>query len=208
MKIALYVNAAIVIFVALDPFGVFSSINIVSIVSISVAVLSLGVLALTQWVFPTLCRQPLMWRLFPDIDGDYDAEMSSNYPMLKAMADGHSTEELKTENLRLNVMGTVSIRTTLTNISMTFSAKNKYSTSEVLSCSLQRGRGNCPHRLYYVFEGRVKDPETTDTRSFLGAGCIDIPRERRPKVLDGEYWTNREWHNGLNTAGLVRFTRL
>jgi len=208
LKGALFVNAVIVVFVALDPFGCFSSLNVISIVSVSVSVLSIALLFIMQWFFSWFCRLRVVWRVFPDIAGEYDAEFSSNYPMVQAMADGEPlTDELMDKNQRLSVVGTVSIHTTLTRISMVFKAKNAYSESEVVSCSLERGQGNAPHRLYYVFRQTVADPKPTDSSSFLGAACLKVPRERRPTVLEGEYWTNREWTKGLNTAGLVRLTR-
>jgi len=208
IKVALLANAVIVVFVALDPFGFFSSLNVISFVSFTVTFLSIAFLALAQWCFPWLCRLRVVWRVFPDIDGEYDAELSSNYPMVQAMADGKPlTDELMDKNQRLSVVGTVSIHTTLTKISMRFTAKDKYSESEVLSSTLERGEGNAPHRLYYVFRQTVADPKPTDSPSFLGAACLKVPRERRPTVLEGEYWTNREWTKGLNTAGLVRLSR-
>lgn len=208
LKAALLANAVIVVFLVLDPLGLFSSLNVISFISFTVTFLSIAFLALTQYGFSWLCRLRFVWRVFPDIAGEYDAALSSNYPMVEAMADGKPlTEDVMDKNNRLTVVGTVSISTTLTKVSMRFTANDKYSKSEVLSSTLERGEGNAPHRLYYVFRHTVADPKPTDSPSCLGAACLEVPRERRPTVLEGEYWTNREWTKGLNTAGLVRLTR-
>ena len=96
----------------------------------------------------------------------------------------------------------------LTRIDMSLTMDDGYLTSETVTCSLRRDRGERRPVLFYIYESHVSAPKNTDSDRHLGAARVTIPLERRPKVLEGNYWTDRNWHLGLNTAGRIRLRRV
>lgn len=210
LKGALYLNALLAIALATNSLGLIPNIPYGAATSISVISISALVFLLGQTpLFPRLCGLPLMWRLFPNIDGKYDVEISSNWSVIKARTEGRSAEVSADGGVTLfQRTGRMSITSRLTRIDMRLEMDDKYLTSETVVCSLQRERGERLPTLFYVFESFVTVPKSTDSQRHLGAARVCIPLEPRPATLEGHYWTDRNWHNGLNTAGRIRFRRI
>tara|TARA_R110000787_G_scaffold42334_3_gene104116 strand:- start:580 stop:1242 length:663 start_codon:yes stop_codon:yes gene_type:complete len=210
LKAVLYLNAALAIALATDFFGLLPDVPYVSAASISVITVSALVFVIGQTaLFPKLCRLPGMWRLFPNIDGEYEVEISSNWSVIKARNEGREPEVSSDGDVALfNRVGKATIMARLTRIDMSLTMDDGYLTSETVTCSLRRDRGERRPVLFYIYESHVSAPKNTDSDRHLGAARVTIPLERRPKVLEGNYWTDRNWHLGLNTAGRIRLRRV
>lgn len=202
----LYVNALLAIALATDLFGLLPDIPLLSAASISVLSVSALVFLIGQTpVFPRLCGLPLIWRLFPNIDGEYEVEISSNWSVIKARSEGRKPEVSEDGDVALfNKMGTMTITAHLTRVHVRLKMDDDYLTSETIFCSLRKVQGEQSPTLFYVYESFVTVPKNTDSQRHLGAARVKIPLERRPTVLEGHYWTDRNWHQGLNTAGKIR----
>lgn len=210
LKIVLFLNAALAVILATDVFGVLPEIPYVSVISISVLTVSTLVFLLGETaLFPCLCRLPLVWRLFPNIDGDYLVEISSNWSVIEARTSGDGPKISDDGDVELfQRTGRLTITTRLTRINMRLTMDNGYLSSETVTCAIRKGHDGRAPILFYVYESSVKKPKDTDSDHHMGAAQIGIPQEPRPRVLEGSYWTNRNWHKGLNTAGYIRLTRL
>lgn len=210
LKAVLYVNAALAVALASDSFGLLPSMPYVSQVSASVIAVSALTFVFGQTrVFPWLCRLPAVWRLFPNIDGEYAVEISSNWSIIKARSTGREPGlSPDGEPLLCNRVGKATVSARLTRIDMTLDMNDNYLSSETVTCSVQRRRGERKPMLFYIYDSHVLRPRNTDSQRHLGAASLSIPLERCPGVLEGNYWTDRNWHRGLNTAGHIRFTRI
>ena len=210
VKVVLYVNAALAVALASSFFGMLPAMPYLSQVSVSViAVSALLFFAGQTSAFPRLCRLPGVWRFFPNIDAEYAVEISSNWSIIETRSAGREPEvSPEGEPALFNRVGKAKISARLTQIDMTLTMVDKYLSSETVICSVQRHRGERKPVLFYVYDSYVSTPKNSDSQRHLGAGRISIPLERRPQVLEGNYWTDRNWHQGLNTAGHIRLTRI
>jgi len=155
-------------------------------------------------VFPWICRLPLVWHWLPDLDGDYDIQIQSNWPIVSGRANDSDTP---TKELLFAKQGTVRITARLLSIRMTLNTADGYSSSNVVVAAVSRERDEPGPVLSYVFKSKVPIPESTDSSEHFGAARIEIPKTRKISTLSGSYWTNRNWHNGLNTAGIIKLIR-
>ena len=93
LKSVLYLNAALASALAANFFGLLPSIPVVSQVSVSVIAVSALLFVLGETtIFPRICSIPCVWRLFPNIDGEYAVEISSNWSTIKARNAGQEPE--------------------------------------------------------------------------------------------------------------------
>ena len=211
LRVVLYVNAALAVALASNFFGMLAApMPYLSQVSASViAVSALLFVAGQTSIFPWLCGLPGMWRLFPNIDAEYTVEISSNWSIIEARNEGREPDvSLEGEPVLLKRVGKARISARLTQIGMTLTMDDEYLSSETVTCSVQRHRGEHKPVLFYVYDSSVSAPKKTDSQRHMGAARLSIPLERCPKVLAGNYWTDRNWHLGLNTAGHIRLTRI
>ncbi len=74
--------------------------------------------------------------------------------------------------------------------------------------ALRRDMGERRLVVFYIYESHVSAPKNTDSDRHLGAARVTVPLEGRPVVLEGNYWTDRNWNLGLNTAGRIRLRRV
>ena len=206
LRIVLLLNAAVAIALATDLLGFLPNLSYFSAASISVMAVSALLFFIGQTpLFPWLCGLPVIWRLFPNIDGTYEVEVSSNWSILKVRNEDRNPEVSADGDAKLfKRMGKAKITSRLTRIDMRITMDDEYLTSETVICSLQRERGARFPTLFYIYESHVATPKNTDSQRHLGAARVSIPLERRPTVLEGNYWTDRNWHQGLNTAGQIR----
>ena len=209
MKVALYVNAALAILIASDTFELlsmpFASQVAISVTAVSGLIFLLGQTAIFSW----LCRLPGVWRLFPNISAEYEVEVSSNWSIIEARNAGLRPELSDGDDpVLFRRVGKATIFIRLCQIDMKLNMDDEYLTSETLTFFVQRHRGERNPVLYYVYESHVSKPKSTDSQRHLGAARISVPSERFPKVLTGNYWTDRDWHRGLNTAGQIRLIRI
>lgn len=62
----------------------------------------------------------------------------------------------------------------------------------------------------YVYLATTIQPKgDTDEQQYYGCAHLSLPTEALPpSKLMGNYFTNRKWSSGLNTAGQVEATRI
>lgn len=207
IKVILYINAGCVLALAYARFGGQPLFKPFDIISYTVFVVT-GLLWFVGEtpLFPWISRHvPGMWRYFPDIDGVYDVEVESNWPIVNRKVTPDPSTPIR--SLLQSKMGTVTITARLFSIRMRLTMTDRYSTSDVVLTGLSQREGDPYAVLFYVFESRVPVPEASDSESHLGACRLVVPMQREIAVLEGTYWTNRNWQKGLNTAGVIRLTK-
>lgn len=161
-------------------------------------------LAAARVRLPILGRLPGLWRLALDIDGDYLVEVRSNAPR----GQRPSAESDADAEARLySKIGTARIDTRVSGVRMQLMSRKGRKCSEAVVCALRQDTASNRPVLFYVFESLVSDTKSA-CRRHLGAACLTIPPGRRPALLEGTYWTARDWEEGRNTAGRIRFHRL
>ena len=210
LKVVLYANAAVAVMLASDRFELLPALPLVSLVSIPVIVVSVVIFVVDRGpIFRWLCGLPLVWRLFPNIDAEYTIKVSSNWPIIEARRAGREPDfSPEGDPALLKRVGKAKISARLTRVEMTLTMDDNYLTSETVTCSVQRYRGERKPELFYIYDSEVSTPKSTDSQRHLGAARLSIPLERCPKVLEGNYWTDRNWHHGLNTSGHISLTRI
>ena len=210
LRVVLYVNAALAIALASDLFGWLPPLPFVSQVAVSVIAVSALIFIVGQTaVFPRLCRLPGGWRVFPNIDAQYTVEICSNWSVNEARNTVRQPDtSAEGGPVLFNRVGRATISARLTRIDIALTMDDGYLTSETLTCALQRRRGERKAVLFYVYDSHVTVPKGTDSQRHFGAARIAIPHERFPHTLEGNYWTDRNWHLGLNTGGRIRLARV
>ncbi len=157
-------------------------------------------------IFATLCRYAGMWRIFPDISGDYTVEISSNWKLIQGRTQSDTLADMASAAFVRT--GKLTIKADLFRIKLALSMDDNYLTSDTMICSVVPASTGGRPSLYYIFKSEVAVPMPTDSDTHLGAARIPIPVGKAPARLEGTYWTNRNWHRGLNTAGRIRLVRV
>lgn len=83
-----------------------------------------------------------------------------------------------------------------------------YQDSKVIQSELYRDSRSNTFYLYYIFEASVLIPEEEDDRTFEGAAKLEVVIDKSGALLKGNYWTNRAWQRGKNTAGKIMMRRV
>jgi hypothetical protein len=125
----------------------------------------------------------------PDLRGQWSASFSYN-------AEDDEQKD-KTIFFEINM--------TLFDFAMTIQGGGGYSSSNVVSSKLVKDELMGSYVLYYVFESEVANPLKTDVVGFQGSAKLRVSTDN---VLTGSYWTNRNYQNGLQTAGAIRLSRV
>ncbi|UXT61158.1 hypothetical protein FY134_26010 (plasmid) [Agrobacterium fabrum] len=151
---------------------------------------------------------------FPWLDGEWRAEIRSNWPKVERMYSAAKREIPKFDSLagpltsddELVTTASVTIETGLFDISIEITPHGTDKTSRT---RFVRPRWSKPDRpeLSYVYE--QTDPThlvPTDTRQHFGAGIVEYIA--KTDELTGHYWTNRNAEAALNTAGTIIMRRV
>jgi hypothetical protein len=152
-------------------------------------------------IFPVLCRYRPLKHFFPDIDGIWLAELHSNWPMIakKAGLPDQNTAPTAAE---------IQIIARLFFVKINLFSVSQYSNSETKAVAIKKDGEDGKIRLYYVYDNTTKMPEDTDSSRHYGAAYLDLIRDSAGAIkLEGLYWTNRNWHKALNTAGTITLRR-
>lgn len=151
---------------------------------------------------------------FPWLDGEWRAEIRSNWPKVERMyfAAKHEVPGFDvlaaplTDADELVTMASVTIQSSLFEVSIEITPDG---TNKVSRTRFVRPRWAKPDRpeLSYVYaqlDNAVLPP--TDTREHYGAGIVEYIE--RTGELFGHYWTNRNAQAALNTAGTIIMHRV
>jgi hypothetical protein len=170
-------------------------------IGLSAAAFLLWLLGQTR-LFPMACRHRWTCNVFPDLDGNWEGNLTSNWPVIEARGeDGAEHRPL------LNRPSTVRIHASLLEVRMTLETKDAYSNSTTILVGAAKDKVTGTCALTYVFRNETPNPKVTDEQSHFGAAVLTLKREGDELVLTGPYWTNRNWRKGLNTAGIATFRK-
>lgn len=208
LRNVLYINAFFAAVLATSLWGWLPDTPLLRAVSLSVLVTMAVLYGVGQTaLFPRICRLPFLWHLFPDIDGDYDVEIASNWSLIQAREQGKPPTHTDTGPLLFRKSGALNIRARLFTIDLHLTMDDKYLTSDTVVCSVKKEPGEARPSLSYIYRAKVLQPQGTDSSQHFGAARIEIPKQRKITVLEGTYWTDRNWHQARNTAGGITLRR-
>lgn len=151
--------------------------------------------------FAWLCRLPLVCKLFPPIDGEWDIHLDSNWGVMQKWLGQGDGSALYT------VPGKVRIKSRFFNVMMEFESLNKYSESKTITVSVRPSEQVGLFELNYMFINYTLIPASTDANTHNGAARIVVKQAGDDLFMEGTYFTDRKWTEGLNTAGKVTLTR-
>lgn len=152
-------------------------------------------------LFVWLCKAPLVRKYLPPIDGEWDMQLKSNWGIKQkwlGLGDGDSL---------ITVPGKVKIKARLFSIKMEFVSADGYSESKTISVSVRPSDQTGLLELNYMFVNFTQIPVATDTNTHTGAARVFVKELGDQLYMEGTYFTDRKWTEGLNTAGQVTFTR-
>ncbi|MEQ8441229.1 MAG: hypothetical protein RIM33_11475 [Alphaproteobacteria bacterium] len=165
------------------------------------------------WKIPMLGPW-LAEKLFPDLNGDYEVTILSNWPIIQNLISGEppkfeSEGPLLSNELQLvKLNGRIEQTFFRTSVILTpLVANGVIKESRTLSCTLHKEGRDGVKRISYVYEQENLNRDETDEEKFLGAGDLRLD-PKSDAVLSGKFWTNRAWHKGYNTAGNIEFRKL
>lgn len=162
-------------------------------------------------------RGPLA-RWYPDLNGVWDVEVSSNWPRIDAMIQaargtGPNIDVNSATEAQLPPLLAVNLEATIT---------QRWSRIDIILCPLAGSAGPIKESkadivepfkredgtrgLGYIFEQENIGQGPHDDPRFRGAGWI-VQDRKDPNVMTGRMWTDRRWRQGLNTAADLRFVR-
>ncbi|HIE2484324.1 TPA: hypothetical protein ACXLB5_005081 [Pseudomonas aeruginosa] len=151
--------------------------------------------------FAWLCRRTFIGRLFPPIDGEWDISLDSNWGVMqKWLGQGDSSA-------LLTVHGKVRIKSRFFSVTMEFESQDKYSESKTINVFVRPSEQLGLFELNYMFINYTLAPVSTDTNTHNGAARVIVKQADGELFMEGTYFTDRKWTEGLNTAGKVTFTR-
>ncbi|MGO2513079.1 hypothetical protein [Marinomonas polaris] len=181
-----------------------SLFELIKKMSLSITIASSLVLILGQTkAFPLLCRLPIVRDFFPPIDGDWLVTINSNWGVIEKRERNNEI----TDNIL--VLGKAKIKSRFLKVSISFSSDSEYSSSKTVCVSVNRDPDDSTVTLNYIYENRTDTPDLNDSSFHNGAARVTIYNKASSIFsMKGVYWTNRNWNNGLNTAGSISYTKI
>ncbi len=171
-------------------------------VSFGMTASSLLIVGIGQsFVFPMLCRVWGIRDVAPDISGTWRATLDSNWPKIAAMAGLDA-------GTGAPVLAEIQVKARLLWIKITLRSDSRYSKSKSVIAGVVRDEDAGDVRIYYTYENTTENPVTSDCSHHFGSAYLDVVGSGKDMVLEGLYWTNRNWNSGLNTAGTIRWERV
>lgn len=137
---------------------------------------------------------PVLNSFIPDINGSYDGLVKSNF-------------KIKETNQLIDKPVVAKVKATILKVDLTVSPKDeKRNLSNTLSSFLMKGRDGA-FQIWYIYENNIHLPNKEDVSYHFGSGHLKIIKDGGI-ILSGHYWTNRNWQNGTNTAGIIELLRV
>lgn len=196
---------------------------VVGVRFIALIVSSLITIFLYSFLWQLLWKMPfigvfLQKRFFHNLNGEWTAELQSNWPIVNAMKQAATSKDtvfnpLDVDNLPdlANVKFDVKIKQNWFRTDVIFSTNDQTPLliSKTISVELFKGEDGS-QSLAWVFEVKNKQGNgsgfsSTDVDEYKGAAMLDINDDGNK--MDGTFWQNRSWRRGLNAAGLITLHR-
>lgn len=168
------------------------------------------------WKFP-LIGAWLSDHVFPDLNGEWEMEIHSNWPIVNAMRtvakdSAQPRFDVLQEGMNLPALSVTKLPTIIeqgwSKINVVVDKNNltPLLRSHTLSVELLKEECGYPKRVAWIFRQENSSTEHTDEQNFLGAALLSVSKDGR--ILEGQYWNNRQWHKGLNVAGKIIVRRV
>jgi hypothetical protein len=152
-------------------------------------------------LFVMLCKFPFIRKMLPPISGEWDVQLASNWGVIQkwlGQGDGKSLHV---------VTGKARIKARFFSVKIEFISLDQYSESKTLSVSVRPSDQAGLIELNYMYANFTRIPQPTDASTHTGAARVFVKEAGNGLVMEGTYFTDRKWTEGLNTAGAVTFTR-
>lgn len=167
----------------------------------------------------------LIWRaipqlndwVFPDLNGEWDVEVCSNWPRIDRLLKSAAGEEAPID-MRLGDVSNLpplmpnKMRARITqswaHIHIYFwnpNGNTPIKDSDTFVVEPIRGTEKSRPSLSYLFKQQSETDEVSDDPVFFGAATLDI--QPGHKLMEGKMWSNRMWRRGMNTAASLRYVR-
>ncbi|PWQ92331.1 hypothetical protein [Leucothrix pacifica] len=162
--------------------------------------------------FPQLNR----W-VFPDLNGVWQGEQESNWPIIERLINASSTQQeiynadqpdvslLKTKVTVRITANLFRVKVTLVSQPRSPDLSKPYSESYTYLAVPRKNPDTDAFELFYFYKNTTTNPVTTDTNSHDGAAKLEVTADGK---LKGINMTNRQWHRGMNTAGELVLERI
>lgn len=152
-------------------------------------------------IFPVVCKLPLIRNYFPPIDGEWLVTVQSNWGTIQRMRGEPGTED------KVVRQGKVKITSRFFGVRMRFEGSDRYSRSSSVCVSVRRDPQHGTVELNYIYDNITRNPLSSDCNSHNGAARVEVQDENGKISMEGVYFTDRNWNQGLNTAGVITFER-
>ena len=148
----------------------------------------------------------------PDLNGKWSVRQGSNWPRIRALLDCEDGENVESKAL-LTVDGLLTLRMNIFRISGSYEVLDAKSTrqsrtreSDIISASLTRRAGRTT--LSYTAEALVEDPTPRMDENRYHFSALLVFGHDNVANAKGHYSTDRNWKDGLNTAGQMEITKI
>ena len=84
-------------------------------------------------------------------------------------------------------------------------SEDNYSRSRSIFVRATRDEEDGTVQISYLYENTTSMPKQTDSSTHNGAARLNVIARGGRVWMEGTYWTDRNWQNGLNTAGRSPF---
>lgn len=152
-------------------------------------------------IFSVVCKLPLIRNYFPPIDGEWLVTVQSNWGTIQRMRGEPGTED------KVVRQGKVKITSRFFGVRMRFEGSDRYSRSSSVCVSVRRDPQHGTVELNYIYDNITRNPLSSDCNSHNGAARVEVQDENGKISMEGVYFTDRNWNQGLNTAGVITFER-
>lgn len=169
------------------------------------------------WKLP-IVGPKLSSALFYDLNGDWTAELQSNWPIVEeainaAQKKGQTFDVFDDATLPnlLELSFDVTIKQSWFRTDVEFFPNETSPLLESKTVSVEFFKAeNGTKSMAWVFEVKNKSKNgsrlaITDEQNYLGAAKLTLSEDGCE--LSGEFWQNRSWHRGLNAAGSIVLKR-
>lgn len=168
----------------------------------------------------------LLWRkipslnqiIFPDLNGRWKLELSSNWPRQEqllnaAMSEHDAIDMRRCPPERLASLQTVFLEAEVKQTWWSIEMKiwnplrdTPIKRSDTISVDPFVGTGFKPHGICYFFKQTNETDVGSDDAEFYGAARVEY--DPATDTLEGLVWSARQWRRAMNTAGTVKFSRV
>ncbi len=155
--------------------------------------------------------------VYPDLNGEWDVTLKSNWSRQKQLLDSAKglnakIDFEKCDGEELADLLDVKLKAKITMSMFTFDMRlwnpadnSPIKESDIVSAMPFRVSDYKRAGIYYIFKQINKNQNLGDAKTFYGAARVEYHRES--DTLKGLFWSERMWERAINTAGEVEFTR-